>query len=316
MPSLEWILVLALVCLTALFLVLWVRARRVSSVSGDLPAGVENTLLAVGQLEISGARHQFGVVSPQGGRAIPFLTDQNLGHLKVGDAFTMRNGQAYKVETRKSTPASGDSPTEVEPAAVALTAAPARTEVADTEIDSDAAQRTVLYLEDNQSAISNLEHVFPFLDVVAGPDAGMRFPLPYGEAGIGRGDDNVVTLSDDGASRQHCSLEFTGTEFVLRDLDSTNGTFRNGEEIGGKCSLEFGDRIEVSDSELVFSCEGFEQRDQNPQAAILAFELCVGEEPDFLQALKNLAFLLERDISRKKEAEPIWSRISRLEKGR
>lgn len=316
MPSIEWILIVVLACLVALFLVLWMRASgaKTASDSGSLPSDTEVTLLAINQIDIAGARHQYGVASARNDRAVPFLIAQNMGHLQVGDAFTMRNGQAYKVETRT---ASGESPVAVAQAQQPVQ--PASTtqadEVAQYEAE-DAAQRTVVVLEDRNDQLPALEQAFTFLEVVEGADKGTRFPMPYGYAGIGRSDDNVVALSDSGASRQHCCIEFSDTDFVLQDLKSTNGTFLNGEELTEPRPLEFGDRIVVSDSAMIFNCDGFLLKDDNPEAAISAFEQCLDEAPDFLQALKNLAFLLERDIRRKKEADPIWQRISHLEKNR
>ena len=72
----------------------------------------------------------------------------------------------------------------------------------------------------------------------------------------------------------------------------------------------------VAGTEMVFSCEGFEQRDADPQAALDAFEAGLRRQPDFLAALKHAAFLLERDVVRRDEAEPYWKRIAELEKGR
>ena len=249
MPSIEWILVAVLACLVALFLVLWIRARgaKTPSDSGGLPSDTEITLLAINQIDIAGVRQQYGVASARNDRAVPFLIAQSMGHLQVGDAFTMRNGQAYKVETRV---ASSESPVAMAQAQPAVTAQ--AEDVAQYEAE-DAAQRTVVVLEDRNDQLPAVEQAFTFLEVVEGADKGMRFPLPYGYAGIGRSEDNVVALSDNGASRQHCCIEFSDTDFVLQDLNSTNGTFHNGEEITEPRPLEFGDRIVVSDSEMILS---------------------------------------------------------------
>jgi pSer/pThr/pTyr-binding forkhead associated (FHA) protein len=41
---------------------------------------------------------------------------------------------------------------------------------------------------------------------------------------------------------------------VLRDLDSTNGTFLNGERVEGEVSLESGDRISIGGVEIRYCC--------------------------------------------------------------
>ena len=63
----------------------------------------------------------------------------------------------------------------------------------------------------------------------------------------------------------------------------------------------------------VFSHKGFELKDSERGAAIAAFEACIEMEPNYLDALKLLAFLLERDIARQAEATPLWKRILDLE---
>lgn len=329
MPTIAWIAVAVFACIAVAFALLWLRARRGGASAGGLPMDGENTLHAVNEVTIGGTKFFYGVAQPDTSVAEPFLVDLDMTHLQAGDRFTMRNGQPYKIETRApaaAAPAASDTPgpasgvqqdvdaqNAVAPAVGGQPAVghPAAGQMAKPE----AAPLTVLYTGEQQPGLPDLEQAFPFLDVIEGADKGMRFPLPYAEAGIGRSDDNVVTLSDNGASRQHCVIEYRGGDFVLCDLQSTNGTHLNGEAVQQRV-LEFGDRVDVSDSAMIFSCEGFELRDSDPNAAIYAFEQCLDQEPDFLHALKNLAFLLERDVRRKKEAEPLWKRIGQLEKGR
>ena len=330
MPSIEWILIVVLAALTLLFAGLWVRARSsATAVSrSDLPADTEVTLLAKSEVNLSGAVHQYGVVSAAGERPLAFLIDQSLGHLQVGDAFSMRNGQPYKVETRKAAVASGASSGHAQDShentgrEAAANVTPSNNVVSapstadQSNPDDDPGSRTVLYVNEDATSLPDVEKAYPFLEVLEGADAGTRFPIPYAEAGIGRSENNVIALADNGASRQHCRIDYRDNEFTVEDLGSTNGTFHNGEEVSQPRPLAFGDRIQVSDSIMEFRCEGYVLKDHDADGAIHAFEQCLQQEPDFLEALKNLAFLLERDIRRKKEAEPIWKQINRLEKGR
>ena len=110
------------------------------------------------------------------------------------------------------------------------------------------------------------------------------------------------------------SISYHISHFVLKDAKSTNGTLCNGEKVAEHV-LEFGDRIQVADTIMTFTCDGFALRLNDPSAAIGAYEKCVEREPNFLLALRDLAFLLTRDVSRQKEADPLWQRISQLEQG-
>ena len=64
---------------------------------------------------------------------------------------------------------------------------------------------------------------------------------------------------------------------------------------------------------MVFSCEGYDLKDSDAARATELLEQCVSRQPDFVPALKILAFLLERDVGRKGEAAPLWQSIARLD---
>jgi pSer/pThr/pTyr-binding forkhead associated (FHA) protein len=51
---------------------------------------------------------------------------------------------------------------------------------------------------------------------------------------IGRLDDNALQLPEQSVSSHHCEIILRGTEVVVKDLNSTNGTFINGEQITEK----------------------------------------------------------------------------------
>ena len=48
---------------------------------------------------------------------------------------------------------------------------------------------------------------------------------------IGQSSKNDVTVRDPRISREHCAIELLGRRVILRDLDSTNGTFVNGTRV-------------------------------------------------------------------------------------
>jgi pSer/pThr/pTyr-binding forkhead associated (FHA) protein len=75
---------------------------------------------------------------------------------------------------------------------------------------------------------------------------------------IGRDRGVQVFVDDPYASGKHASIrceKVSGSprgEFVLRDLDSENGTYVNGQRISGDTVLEDGNVIRVGETELVF----------------------------------------------------------------
>jgi predicted Zn finger-like uncharacterized protein len=62
------------------------------------------------------------------------------------------------------------------------------------------------------------------LAVIAGPDAGKMFVIEKPRVVIGR-EEVDFALDDPEISRQHAAIEVNGSDVVLLDLTSTNGTF-------------------------------------------------------------------------------------------
>jgi pSer/pThr/pTyr-binding forkhead associated (FHA) protein/subtilisin family serine protease len=78
-----------------------------------------------------------------------------------------------------------------------------------------------------------------------------RYPVPTAGITIGRSSDNDIHLNDPLASRRHAHIDRQGTEFVITDLDSTNGTFVN-ERLVRQQSLSDGDEIRIGDTRMRF----------------------------------------------------------------
>jgi hypothetical protein len=69
---------------------------------------------------------------------------------------------------------------------------------------------------------------------------------------IGRLSDCTVVVSDGNTSRHHARINRSGTGFVIVDLNSTNGTFVNGERVLADHRLDDGDIITVGSVSLRF----------------------------------------------------------------
>jgi pSer/pThr/pTyr-binding forkhead associated (FHA) protein len=74
--------------------------------------------------------------------------------------------------------------------------------------------------------------------------------LPGSIKTIGRSAGAEFTVEAAMVSRLHCQLTAGSTELEVRDLDSTNGTFVNGQRVT-QASLKEGDRLGVGRVELV-----------------------------------------------------------------
>ena len=80
------------------------------------------------------------------------------------------------------------------------------------------------------------------LEVVEGPDAGKTARLA-GTLEIGRDPGAGLALHDDQASRRHARVSVQAGSVVLEDLESSNGTFVNNNELTGPTRIGAGDEL-------------------------------------------------------------------------
>ncbi len=86
--------------------------------------------------------------------------------------------------------------------------------------------------------------------VVNGQRAGERITVGPGETlSVGRSGESDLQLLGLGVSRFHCVIEDHGDELVLADLNSSNGTFVNGQRVKRQ-PLQAGDEVEVGTIKL------------------------------------------------------------------
>jgi len=71
---------------------------------------------------------------------------------------------------------------------------------------------------------------------------------------VGRGAQVDITLHDPLASKRHFELREHNGQWLIRDLDSTNGTVVSGHTILEETVLNDGDEIVVGDESLIFTC--------------------------------------------------------------
>jgi pSer/pThr/pTyr-binding forkhead associated (FHA) protein len=87
--------------------------------------------------------------------------------------------------------------------------------------------------------------------IVQGYAEGMEYPIERTYAVIGRSREAAIPLKDPLASREHAVIVFHERAFLLKDLDSTNGTHMRGASIRQR-KLRHGDKFRVGDTVLQF----------------------------------------------------------------
>ena len=88
--------------------------------------------------------------------------------------------------------------------------------------------------------------------MIRGQDAGKYFSLQNDRTILGRDLSCDVPIVDHEVSRQHAAIVFENQQHKLVDLNSSNGTFVNGQRIRD-CVLRTGDRMQFGRTLLVFT---------------------------------------------------------------
>lgn len=79
---------------------------------------------------------------------------------------------------------------------------------------------------------------------------GTAYPLVRAVCRLGRGSDTDIRIEDPGASRRHCEIVL-GSPVLVRDLESTNGTYVDGQRIS-QVEIADGSTITIGTTQLVF----------------------------------------------------------------
>ena len=85
--------------------------------------------------------------------------------------------------------------------------------------------------------------------VESGPQSGQRFALASSTV-LGRGQFADLVIADLAVSRRHAQIEPEGATWLLRDLESANGTRHNGKVLLAPVRLDDGDAVELGQTRL------------------------------------------------------------------
>jgi len=90
------------------------------------------------------------------------------------------------------------------------------------------------------------------LIVLQGPQKGRSFQTGSGVVLLGR-DSDEIALTDQTVSRRHCELRPDNGTWILRDLQSANGSYVNGVRVHQQVRLKHGDQIKLGSTLMVYS---------------------------------------------------------------
>ncbi len=96
----------------------------------------------------------------------------------------------------------------------------------------------------SQSAVAELGRLHVLASPSGDPPNGSVFGLDA-ITSLGRDVNNTVVVDDPFASQEHAILTFRGRDWYIEDLNSTNGTYVNGNRVDGVAPMGFGDELQI-----------------------------------------------------------------------
>lgn len=74
---------------------------------------------------------------------------------------------------------------------------------------------------------------------------GRSYDLTLPMITVGRLEDNTFQIPEPSVSSHHCEVHMRGNDVVIKDLNSTNGTFINGQKVEGEAVVRPGQVIRL-----------------------------------------------------------------------
>ncbi|GAB3603229.1 hypothetical protein GCM10027411_14100 [Microbacterium aureliae] len=81
--------------------------------------------------------------------------------------------------------------------------------------------------------------------ITSGPKTGLELPLGTEPLTIGRSSESGLVVRDDYTSSHHARLLLWGDQWMIQDLDSTNGTWHDGQRVSTPVPVRVGAPIKV-----------------------------------------------------------------------
>lgn len=127
----------------------------------------------------------------------------------------------------------GDAPADPAPAPVARPSAPAAPTAPVAPISSGQ--------KDGPATTATVSRIV----ITTGPKAGLELPLGREPLTIGRSRESGLVIRDDYTSSHHARLVLWGDQWMLQDMDSTNGTWHDGVRVASPVPIQVGTPIKV-----------------------------------------------------------------------
>jgi pSer/pThr/pTyr-binding forkhead associated (FHA) protein len=122
---------------------------------------------------------------------------------------------------------------------------------------------------------------------------GTAHELTVDKTTIGRVDDNTFAIPEGSVSSHHCEVLLRGSEIVIRDLNSTNGTFINGNQVTGEAPLRPGQILRLGQIELRLEDAGAKAaapKKLPQQTMVIPQGVKVGSEPSTTISFEKRGF--------------------------
>jgi len=85
--------------------------------------------------------------------------------------------------------------------------------------------------------------------------AGQVYELILETTTVGRHESNTLTIRDSSVSGRHCEILTYGTEVIVRDMGSANGTYVSGARINGQSQVKAGQLVRFGNVEARLEME-------------------------------------------------------------
>jgi pSer/pThr/pTyr-binding forkhead associated (FHA) protein len=86
------------------------------------------------------------------------------------------------------------------------------------------------------------------LSITAGARKGQELRLDRREISIGRADNADLVIRDEFASTHHAKLVLMNGDWLIQDLNSTNGTYVNGKRVGTPVTVKIGIPVQIGNT--------------------------------------------------------------------